>query len=181
MNDGEKERYRNVSAEMEEYIAADSLNVLSDYLMHYYGKKVIILLDECDTPMQEAYMNRYWKVLHYEFNVARRKAEFDLKLTNLEVQAMFEQMIEGWFGGCHGVNNAFLRAMMADDKAVILEFKVQEEGERELSDTVEKALQQIRDRNYKAALIAKGIPEERIKAYGFAFCGKKVLIGGEDA
>lgn len=432
LNDGEKERFRNVSAEMEEYIAADSLNVLSDYLMRYYGKKVIILLDEYDTPMQEAYMNGYWKeivaftrnlfnasfktnpyleravmtgitrvskesvfsdlnnlrvvtatsnqyadcfgfteeevftaleeydmadrkqqvkewydgfifgnkkdiynpwsiinflaekrvgtywansssnslvgqliregspeikmtmekllhgeafhtildeqivfnqlghgdgavwslllasgylkVLHYEFDVARRKAEFDLKLTNLEVQAMFEQMIEGWFGGCHGVNNAFLRAMMADDvkamngymnkmtteifsyfdtgskpsgeeperfyhgfvlgllveladryvvtsnresgfgrydvmleprqaddKAVILEFKVQEEGERELTDTVEEALRQIRDRNYKAALIAKGIPEERIKAYGFAFCGKKVLIGGEDA
>ncbi|MBD5503188.1 MAG: AAA family ATPase [Lachnospiraceae bacterium] len=432
LNDGEKERYRNVSAEMEEYIAADSLNVLSDYLMRYYGKKVIILLDEYDTPMQEAYMNGYWKeivaftrnlfnasfktnpyleravmtgitrvskesvfsdlnnlrvvtatsnqyadcfgfteeevftaleeydmadrkqqvkewydgfifgdkkdvynpwsiinflaekrvgtywansssnslvgqliregspeikmtmekllhgeafhttldeqivfnqlgqgdgavwslllasgylkVLHYEFDVARRKAEFDLKLTNLEVQAMFEQMIEGWFGGCHGVNNAFLRAMMADDvksmngymnkmtreifsyfdtgskpsgeeperfyhgfvlgllveladryvvtsnresgfgrydvmleprqagdKAVILEFKVQEEGEKELSDTVEEALRQIRDKDYRAALIAKGIPAERIKAYGFAFCGKKVLIGGEGA
>ncbi|MBD5477516.1 MAG: AAA family ATPase [Lachnospiraceae bacterium] len=432
LNDGEKERFRNVSAEMEEYIAADSLNVLSDYLMRYYGKKVIILLDEYDTPMQEAYMNGYWKeivaftrnlfnasfktnpyleravmtgitrvskesvfsdlnnlrvvtatsnqyadcfgfteeevftaleeydmadrkqqvkewydgfifgdkkdvynpwsiinflaekrvgtywansssnslvgqliregspeikmtmekllhgeafhtildeqivfnqlgqgdgavwslllasgylkVLHYEFDVARRKAEFDLKLTNLEVQAMFEQMIEGWFGGCHGVNNAFLRAMMADDvksmngymnkmtreifsyfdtgskpsgeeperfyhgfvlgllveladryvvtsnresgfgrydvmleprqagdKAVILEFKVQEEGEKELSDTVEEALRQIRDKDYRAALIAKGIPAERIKAYGFAFCGKKVLIGGEGA
>lgn len=61
LNDGEKERYRNVSAEMEEYIAVDSLNVLSDYLMRYYGKKVIILLDEYDTPMQEAYMNGYWK------------------------------------------------------------------------------------------------------------------------
>lgn len=31
--------------------------------------------------------------------------------------------------------------------------------------------------NYAAALIAKGIPKERMKKYGFAFCGKKVLIG----
>lgn len=32
-----------------------------------------------------------------------------------------------------------------------------------------------------AALRAKGIPEERIRAYGFAFCGKKVLINGKKA
>lgn len=432
LSDSEKERYRHVSAEMEEHIAADSLNALSDYLMRYYGRKVIIILDEYDTPMQEAYMSGYWqeivsfirnlfnasfktnpyleravmtgitrvstesifsdlnnlevvtatsnqytdcfgfteeevfaaldeygmgdhkqqvkewydgftfgdtediynpwsiinflserrvgtywantssnslvgkliregspeikmtmeKLLHgesfhtlldeqivfhqldqgeeaiwslllasgylkverYEYNVAYRKAEFDLKLTNLEVQAMFEQMIVGWFGASRGVNNAFLRAMMADDiksmngymnkmtmeifsyfdtgskpsaeeperfyhgfvlglmaefvgryavtsnresgfgrydvmlepmqagdKAFILEFKVQENGEKDLADTVEEALRQIREKNYKAALIAKGIPEERIRCYGFAFCGKKVLIGGEDA
>ncbi len=29
---------------------------LPNYLMRYYGKKVIILLDEYDTPMQEAYV-----------------------------------------------------------------------------------------------------------------------------
>ncbi len=37
-----------------------SLNILSDYLSRYYGKKVLILLDEYDTPMQEAYVNGYW-------------------------------------------------------------------------------------------------------------------------
>lgn len=46
---------------MEDYVAADALNALSAYLMKYYGKKVIILLDEYDTPMQEAYVNGYWK------------------------------------------------------------------------------------------------------------------------
>jgi len=48
---------------MEEYIAADSLRALSNYLMRYYGKKVIILLDEYDTPMQEAYIDGYWDEL----------------------------------------------------------------------------------------------------------------------
>ena len=40
-----------------------SINLLSEYLSRYYGKKVIILLDEYDTPMQEAYVNGYWDEL----------------------------------------------------------------------------------------------------------------------
>ena len=63
LNADEKGRFRKVSAEMEDYIASDSLNALSNYLSRYYGKKVIILLDEYDTPMQEAYVNGYWKEL----------------------------------------------------------------------------------------------------------------------
>ena len=61
LNKKEKEYYEKVSAEMEDYIASDALNALSNYLMKYYGKKVIILLDEYDTPMQEAFVNGYWK------------------------------------------------------------------------------------------------------------------------
>lgn len=192
----------------------------------------------------------YLKVVHYEFNSVCRRAEYELSLTNLEVQTMFEQLIENWFSGYRRVNNAFLQALLADDikgmnthmnkltsemfsyfdtgnkpsaieperfyhgfvlglmveladryvitsnresgfgrydvmlepkragdNAVILEFKVQEDDEKDLSDTVQEALRQICDKDYKAVLAAKGIAKERIRSYGFAFCGKKVFIG----
>ena len=61
LNGDEKDMFRKVSAEMEDYIAADSIRMLSDYMQRYYGRKVIILLDEYDTPMQEAYVNGYWE------------------------------------------------------------------------------------------------------------------------
>lgn len=63
MNDAEKNQYLKISAEMENYLSAGSLRALSDYLMRYYKKKVIILLDEYDTPLQEAYVNGYWEEL----------------------------------------------------------------------------------------------------------------------
>ena len=60
LNEDEKDMFRKVSPEMEDYIAADSIRALSDYLGRYYGRKPLILLDEYDTPMQEAYVNGYW-------------------------------------------------------------------------------------------------------------------------
>lgn len=443
LNENEKKDFQQISSDMENYMASLSLKILSDYLCRYYGKKVIILLDEYDTPMQEAYVNGYWKELveftrslfnstfktnpcleraimtgitrvskesifsdlnnlrvvtatseryeecfgftekevfaaleeyglsdqkqqvkdwydgftfgnradiynpwsiinylderrvgvywansssnslvgtliregspeikmtmegllrgetfsatfdeqivfneldqddeavwslllasgylravHYEFNIARRKAEYILKLTNMEVRVMFEHMIENWFGRCRRVSNAFLQALLEGDvkamntymnkvalqtfsyfdtgkspseeeperfyhgfvlgmlveladryvvtsnresgfgrydvmlepravsdvqgngisldddavrDAIIIEFKVQDEEEKELSDTVQEALRQIEKKDYRANLVARGFSEEHIRRYGFAFCGKRVLIGG---
>ena len=62
--------------------------------------------------------------------------------------------------------------------AFILEFKVHDEDDgKTLADTVAAAHEQIDRKCYAAALTAKGIPEEKIHKYGFAFEGKKVLIG----
>ena len=434
LNERDRELYRIVSADMEDYVAAESLNALSSLLMRHYGKKVIILLDEYDTPMQEAYIDGYWeelvafirnlfnaafktnpyleraimtgitrvskesifsdlnnlkvvtttsenyadcfgftegevfaaleeyglsdqkqlvkdwydgfifgskkdiynpwsiinflddkkvgvywantssnrlvgkliregsasvkktfeillsggtlemeideqiiysqllvkknavwslllasgylKVLDTTFVERLGRTYYKLTLTNREVHIMFESMILDWFSGNDDYND-FIKALLlgdvkamntymnrvtqemfsyfdtgksnrseperfyhgfvlglmvelADryvvtsnresgfgrydvmleprripmaaseggDNAIILEFKVQdEEEERELADTVSEALRQIEEKNYQASLIAKGIPRECIRKYGFAFCGKKVLIG----
>ncbi len=66
----------------------------------------------------------------------------------------------------------------AEDDAIILEFKVHDpEDEATLKDTVQEAHRQIEERQYAAQLEGRGIPRERIRSYGFAFQGKKVLIG----
>ena len=59
-----------------------------------------------------------------------------------------------------------------------MEFKVQNKArEKSLQCTVENALSQILEKQYDEELIARGIPQERIRHYGFAFCGKQILIG----
>ncbi|MDO5423507.1 MAG: AAA family ATPase [Eubacteriales bacterium] len=63
LNEQEKQEFSAISVDMENYLAASSLKKLSDYLSRYYGKKVILLLDEYDTPMQEAFISGYWEEL----------------------------------------------------------------------------------------------------------------------
>ena len=58
----EKKKIDNFKKKLEAE-ATSAIYQLSDYLYRYYKKKVIILLDEYDTPMQEAYLNGYWDKL----------------------------------------------------------------------------------------------------------------------
>ena len=62
-NNNEKIQFKSVCPDMSDEIAQKAINDLSNYLSRYYGKKVIIILDEYDTPMQEAYVNGYWEEL----------------------------------------------------------------------------------------------------------------------
>ncbi len=63
LGESEKQDFQNVSVDMEDYEVSGAIRALAGYLFRYYGKRVIILLDEYDTPMQEAYVNGYWEEL----------------------------------------------------------------------------------------------------------------------
>lgn len=77
----------------------------------------------------------------------------------------------------YGRYDVMLEPVRDNDLAFILEFKVCEQGEHTLEDTVAAAKKQIQEKQYICELEAKGIKPERIRCYGFAFQGKKVLIG----
>ena len=197
----------------------------------------------------------YLKVLQYEREESvnyGEAAEYELNLTNYEVERMFYGMVRGWFNGVSVDYNDFIKALLLGDKkamnaymnrvalntfsyfdtgkrpsgeeperfyhgfvlglivdlqnryiitsnaesgfgrydvmleprnpgkddAIILEFKVHDpEDEATLKDTVQEALRQIEKKQYAARLLARGISKEHIRCYGFAFQGKKVLIG----
>jgi len=63
LSDSEKAYFNGVASNLSELDATMALNRLSKFLSCHYKKKVLIFLDEYDTPMQEAYINGYWKEL----------------------------------------------------------------------------------------------------------------------
>ena len=77
-----------------------------------------------------------------------------------------------------GRYDIILRAREENCNSYIMEFKVfDRERDENMKACVARALQQIEEKQYETELVADGIARERIRKYGFAFDGKKVLIG----
>ena len=79
----------------------------------------------------------------------------------------------------YGRYDVMLEPLRQNEPAFIFEFKIQSQEENDLNETVQRALEQIDRKKYAEELYAKGIKEEQIHKYGFAFEGKNVLIKGK--
>ena len=63
LSDNERRLYNRTTEQMDDTTAQKAIRNMAAWMYRYYGKNVIILLDEYDTPMQEAYVNGYWEEL----------------------------------------------------------------------------------------------------------------------
>ena len=138
-----------------------------------------------DVDAMNEYMNRVASETFSFFDTGKRvsgKAEperfyhgFVLGLmVELEDRYVITSNRESGFGRY----DVMLEPRKAGLDAFIIEFKVYNpKKDASLEDAVKAALVQIEEKKYEAALVGQGIPEERIRKYGFAFEGKTVLIG----
>ena len=86
-------------------------------------------------------------------------------------------LTSNWESG-FGRYDVVLEPLNEGDDGIIIEFKVHDpEDEETLQDTVQSALKQIEEKKYSQELKKRGVSEERIRKYGFAFEGDSILIG----
>ena len=66
LSDNEKNYYKNIIPGTDDEMVSDAVYSLTNFMQRYYNKQVLILLDEYDTPMQEAWIYGYWeKAVHF--------------------------------------------------------------------------------------------------------------------
>ena len=136
-----------------------------------------------DVDAMNEYMNRVSQQIFSSFDTGRKPSDS-------QPERFYHEFVLGLIAGLTGKyeitsnrESGFGRydviiESKTKENAIILEFKVfNPRKEKSLKDTLLAALQQIEDKKYETNLIAHGIPKEKIYKYGFAFEGKKVLIG----
>ncbi|MDE7268672.1 MAG: AAA family ATPase, partial [Lachnospiraceae bacterium] len=61
LNENEQEYYKNIKSGMDAKVATDAIRSMAGFMQRHYRQKVIIILDEYDTPMQDAWISGYWE------------------------------------------------------------------------------------------------------------------------
>ncbi len=61
LNEREQKYFQEIGLRMNSEIAAGAIRSMAGFMQRYYNQKVIIILDEYDTPMQDAWISGYWE------------------------------------------------------------------------------------------------------------------------
>ena len=155
---------------------SEDLNAYSDF------KKALV---QGDLNYMNRFMNEVAKVMFSSFDSGNKPSEsaqperfYHGFVLGLIVDLSDKYHIRSNRESGFGRYDVLMEPKTRDNDAIVMEFKVLDEyTEKTLEDTVRNALRQIREREYDTDLLARGIPGERIRHYGFAFKGKTVLIG----
>ena len=140
-----------------------------------------LLSDDIDA--MNYYMNQIIMTTFSYFDVGQNEPErfYHGFVLGLLVELRDRYQIRSNRESGYGRYDVMLTPVTEVDDAIVIEFKMHEPDEEEsLQDTVRTALDQITEKNYDAELLLQGIPADRIRHYGFAFEGKKVLIGQDE-
>lgn len=138
-----------------------------------------------DLAYMNLYMNKMTEAVFSSFDTGRRPSEqaeperfYHGFVLGLIVDAGLNYRITSNRESGFGRYDVIMEPRDGEGDAYIFEFKVKNPAdEKTLAETVQSALRQIEEKNYDATLIDSGISHDRIRHYGFAFEGKKVLIG----
>lgn len=138
-----------------------------------------------DLDYMNEYMNRVAEATFSTFNTGRNPSDdtnperfYHGFVLGLIVELAGKYRVTSNRESGFGRYDVMLEPLEKTKDAFVLEFKVfNPRKEKTLEDTVANALQQINEKDYDCELLSRGVQKENIFHYGFAFEGKKVLIG----